>query len=90
MRPVIAGQTELVPVIVPGVDGAAGFTTTAKVLAELVPQLLEAVTLIFPFCPALPDVTVIEVVPCPLVIDHPAGTVHTYPFTSAFATDEIL
>jgi hypothetical protein len=59
-------------------------------LAELVPQLFDAVTLIFPFWPALPVVTVIDVVPWPLVIDHPAGTDHTYPFISALATAEIL
>jgi hypothetical protein len=67
-----------VPVIAPGVEGVAGFTVTARLLAVLVPQLLPAVTLILPFCPALPVVTVIEVVPAPAVIDHPAGTVQVY------------
>ena len=59
----------------PGVAGVAGLTVTAKLLAALVPQLLPAVTVIFPFCPAVPVVTVIEVVPVPAVIDHPVGTV---------------
>jgi hypothetical protein len=42
-------QTALVPVIEPGVAGVPGFTTTGNGLAELVPQLFDAVTLIFPF-----------------------------------------
>ena len=63
------------PLIAPGVAGVAGLTVTAKVLAALVPQLFVAVTLIVPFWPALPDVTVIELVPAPEVIDHPVGTV---------------
>jgi len=63
-------------VITPGVAGVPGLTVTAKVCAALVPQELLAVTLIFPFCPALPEVTVIDVVPAPDVMVHPAGTVH--------------
>jgi hypothetical protein len=51
------------------------FTVTASILAALVPQLLPAVTLILPFCPAVPVVTVIEIVPAPPVIDQPVGTV---------------
>jgi hypothetical protein len=65
-----------VPVIVPGVAGVPGFTVTAKLPGKLVPQLLPAVTVIFPFCPADPVVTVIEVVPAPPVTDHPVGTDH--------------
>jgi len=64
----------VVPVIVPGVAGA-DITVTARALAELVPQLFPAVTLILPFCPAEPVVTVIEVVPVPEVIVQPVGTV---------------
>ena len=76
--------------IAPGVAGVAGLTVTALVCEVLVPQELLAVTVIFPFCPAVPDVAVIEVVPWPEVIDHPAGTVQAYPFTSAFVTDAML
>ena len=71
----MAGQTGVVPVIVPGVAGVPGLTVTAKLLAELVPQELVAVTVIFPFWPALPDVTVIELVVVPAVIVQPVGTV---------------
>ena len=73
--PVRAGHCVAVPVIAPGVAGVPGFTVTAKVLTALVPQELSAVTVILPFCPALPVVTVIEVVPAPAVMVHPAGTV---------------
>jgi len=62
-----------VPEILPGVAGAE-VTVTAKLLAELVPQPLLAVTLIFP--EALPKVTVMEVVPCPAVMEAPEGTAH--------------
>lgn len=49
------------PEIVPGVAGVAGLTVTDLLLAELVPQLLVAVTVIFPL--AVPVVTVMDVVP---------------------------
>ena len=60
--------------MLPGVDGVPFPTVAAKVLAVLVPQELVAVTVIFPFCPVVPVVAVIEVVPCPEVILQPAGT----------------
>ena len=54
-------------------DGAE-FTVTAKLLAALVAQAFEAVTVILPL--ALPAVAVKDVVPCPDVIDQPVGTAH--------------
>ena len=72
----IAGQTGVVPVIVPGCAGVGALTATANELAALVPQLFPAVTVIFPFCPNAPDVTVIEFVPAPLLIVQPVGTAH--------------
>jgi hypothetical protein len=48
-NPVIVGHTVAVPEITRGVTGVAGLTVTASVLAELVPQLFVAATLIFPF-----------------------------------------
>ena len=65
-----------VPVIAPGVAGAALITVTAKVDAADVPHVFPAVTVIVPFCPIVPDVTVILFVPAPAVINHPVGTVH--------------
>ena len=65
------------PVVAPGVAGVAGLTVTPRVLAALVPQLFVAVTLMFPFCPAEPEVTVIDV-PVLLVIVQPVGTVQLY------------
>jgi hypothetical protein len=60
-----------VPEIAPGVPGVPGLTVTAKVLTALVPQEFEALTVIFPFCPAAPVVTLIEfVVEVPV---HPEG-----------------
>ena len=50
-------------------------TVTAKVLAELAPQEFCEVTLMLPFWPPAPAVTVIEVVPAPAVMVHPVGTV---------------
>jgi hypothetical protein len=74
--PVKPGHCVAVPVIAPGVAGVPGPTVTASVLAALVPQELPAVTVIFPFCPAAPVVTVIDVVPAPAVMVQPAGTAH--------------
>ena len=47
-----------------------------RYLQHLFRNELPAFTVIFPFCPAVPVVTVIDVVPAPAVIDQPAGTVH--------------
>jgi hypothetical protein len=73
---VIWEQVAPVPAVAAGTGGVPGLTVTASVLAALVPQLLPAVTVILPFCPAAPVVTVAEMVPCPAVIVHPAGTAH--------------
>ncbi|MNG06053.1 hypothetical protein D3C84_892740 [compost metagenome] len=48
---------------------------TANVCGEPIPQPFVAATVIFPFWPRLPVVTVIELVPSPAVIDQPVGTV---------------
>ncbi len=61
--------------MIPGVAGVPGLTVTGKVLALLVPQELVAVTVISPFCPLAPEVTVMELVPAPEVIVQPVGTV---------------
>jgi hypothetical protein len=53
-------------------------TVTAIVEATLVPQEFCAVTEILPFCPDVPVVSVTETVPCPEIINHPAGTVQLY------------
>ena len=76
--PVKPGHCVAVPVMTPGVAGVPGFTVTASVLAALVPHEFPAVTVMFPFCPVLPVVTVIDVVPVPAVILQPAGTAHVY------------
>jgi hypothetical protein len=86
--PVRVGHCAVTPDIVPGCEGMPGCTVTPRVLAVLVPQLFPAVTLISPFCPAVPVVTDIEVDPCPPVIDQPEGTFHVY--VVAPATTEML
>ena len=58
-----------------GVEGVPGFTVTANELVELVPHELVADTVMFPFCPVLPVVTVIELVVLPAFMFHPVGTV---------------
>jgi hypothetical protein len=50
-------------------------TLTASVLVPLVPQELEAVTVMVPFCPGVPLMTEMELDPCPASITHPEGTV---------------
>ena len=70
----------------PGVAGVAGLTVTASELADDVPQLLVAVTVMLPFCPAVPVVTDIEFVV--LLPDQPVGSVHVYEV--AFGTAVIL
>jgi hypothetical protein len=64
--------------MLPGVDGVPGSTVTVMVDADDVPHALLAVTDIAPFCPAAPEVTVMEFVPAPAVIVHPVGTVQLY------------
>jgi hypothetical protein len=49
--------------MVPGTEGVPGATVTARLDAEDVPQVLPAVTVMFPFCPAEPVVIEILVVP---------------------------
>jgi hypothetical protein len=56
----VPGHTGFAPVIAPGIAGAEP-TVTAKQVAALVPQLLDAVTQIFPVL--LVVVTFIDVVP---------------------------
>jgi hypothetical protein len=62
----------MAPLIVPGTEGAA-VTIITRLLAELVPQLLPAVTLTLP--DAVPKVMVALVVPCPADTVPPAGGV---------------
>ena len=74
------------PVIAPALKAES--TVTALLLAALVPQLLPAVTVIFPFWPAVPVVTVMDVPPAPAVIDQPVGTDQVY--VVALVTELIL
>ena len=74
----------------PGVAGVAGDTVTAFEAAAVVPHAFPAVTVIFPFCPADPAVTVIELVPAPAVIVQPDGTVHVYVVALATAAIEYV
>ena len=63
-------EIQVFPVIAPGV-GRPEFIVTDIVLLVLVPQEFPADTLILP--DMLPNVTVIDVVPCPLLINAPEG-----------------
>ena len=59
---------------------------TASTLGVLVKLQLLAVTLILPL--TVPAVTVIEVVPCPAVMEYPEGTAHEYEVANGTAAIE--
>ena len=63
---------EFNPLIVPGIAGAEVIETLTQVGALASHEFMADTQTFPPFVPAL---TVIEVVPCPLVIDQPEGTV---------------
>ena len=65
-------QMPVVPLIV---AVGLGLTITAKVREALVPHEFPAVTVMLPFSPAAPVVTVIELLVAPAVTDQPVGTV---------------
>jgi hypothetical protein len=76
--PAVAGHCVVIPLIVPGVAGFGGFTVTGSDTAALVPQLFPAVTLIFPFWPYEPAVTVTERFPLGPLKAHPVGIDQVY------------
>ena len=61
--------------MVPGVETAL-IIEIVRHVGVLVAQILLAVTQIFP--PVVPDVTEMDVVPCPELMVHPEGTVQLY------------
>ena len=80
--PVVAAYGKLTLVAPPHATGNVpneivgnGFTVTDNEAGELLPHALSAVTVTLPEL-AVPQLTVIEVVPCPVVILAPDGTVH--------------
>lgn len=68
------------------VPGAA--IVTGNILGPLLPQKLPAVTVTLP--PAIPEVAVMDVVPCPDVMVQPAGTPHVYVVADATGLIEKL
>ena len=72
--PVTAGHCVAVPVIAPGVAGAALVKVIGNELADDVPHEFVAVTDTFPAVE--PKETVALDVPCPAVIVAPEGIVH--------------
>jgi hypothetical protein len=73
----IVVHAALLPAAAVAAAGVAADIVTANVLAIEVPQEFCAVTLMFPFCPEVPVVTVIDV-PELAVIDQPVGTTQLY------------
>ena len=74
MFPVELAQTLADPEISPAITGGGGFNPTVILFEALSPQSFFAITEIVP--PALPEVTVISLVPAPAVMDHPLGMDH--------------
>ena len=70
------------PTIVAGVT-APDVLATARVVGNEVPTPFDEVTLTFPAVKLPAYDTAIEVVPWPLTIVPPVGTVHAYPFAKA-------
>ncbi len=68
--------------------GVVGVDRIDKVFAALEPQALFAVTLIVPDVNGVGKVTLIEAVPCPLLITEPAGTDQVYELEFAIAVHE--
>ena len=71
--PELPEQTLAEPEIIPGVTGL-GETVTGKMVVELAPHALFAVTLTFP--EMLPKFMEAEVFPCPAGMLEPDGTPH--------------
>ena len=63
------------PEMTPGVSGTLRMVAD---LVELVPQLLEAFTVMLPLLKPLPNETVMALVPAPAVMLAPDGTVQIY------------
>ena len=61
-----------------GVVGIAVTTVIALQEVELLPQLLDAFTQMFPLTAELPKFMLMEVVPCPDEIVAPVGTIQVY------------
>lgn len=70
--------------------GVVGVDRIDKVFAVLEPQALFAVTLIVPDVNGVGRVTLMEVVPCPLLITEPAGTAQVYELEFAIAVHEYV
>jgi hypothetical protein len=68
--------------------GVVGVDLIDKVFAVLEPQALFAVTLIVPDVNGVGRVTLMEVVPCPLLITEPAGADQVYELLFAIAVHE--
>jgi hypothetical protein len=73
--PACFAQTVAGPEMPPVISGTAFRALQAE---GLLPQLLFAVTQIFPVENEVPKLTVTEVVPCPETIVAPVGTVQVY------------
>jgi hypothetical protein len=68
------GQTDVSPLIVPGVCATEFTVTDWQEGEEVMLHALVAVTQMLP--PLVPEVALMEFVPCPLLMTQPAGTVH--------------
>jgi hypothetical protein len=85
VNPELLGHKVFDPVMKAGEPGVP-CTFTARQLLLLLKHAFESYTQMLP--PEVPALAVMDMVPCPETMVHPAGTDHLYPVTPATGATE--